>query len=119
MKHQCGKKKLNLKPSHRRSLLRNQIINLIEYGHITSTRARIKEVQRLAEKIVTIARVGNDFNTRRRVQALLPYKESAVIKLIKEIAPTYVTRPGGYTRVIPMGKRPSDTATIARLEWVR
>jgi large subunit ribosomal protein L17 len=43
----------------------------------------------------------------------------AVIKLFKEIAPQYVTRPGGYTRIIPLGKRMSDTATIARLEWVK
>lgn len=49
---------------------------------------------------------------------MLPYKEEALIKLFTEIAPKYVERPGGYTRVIPMGKRSSDTATIARLEWV-
>lgn len=48
----------------------------------------------------------------------MPYKDAACIKLFKEIAPKYVDRPGGYTRVIPMGKRMSDTATIARLEWV-
>lgn len=119
MRHQNGKKKLNLKYSHRVALLRNQLIHLIEQGFLISTRARVKEVQRFAEKVVTIARVGNDFNTRRRVHALLPYKETAVITLIKEIAPRYTERPGGYTRVIPMGKRPSDTATIARLEWVR
>ena len=118
MKHQIDKKKLNLRPSHKRSLMRNQVIHLITYGHLVSTKARIKEVQRFAEKLVTIARVGNEFNVRRRVQALLPYKKEAVIKLLTEIAPKYVERPGGYTRVIPMGRRMSDTATTARLEWV-
>jgi len=118
MRHRSGKKKLNIKPDHKRSLMRNQAILLIEEGHITSTRARIKELQKFVERVVTVARKGNDFNTRRRVKALLPYKEQAVVKLIKEIAPNYVERPGGYTRVIPMGKRTSDTATIARLEWV-
>ncbi len=118
MRHKSGKKKLNIKPDHKRSLMRNQAILLIEEGHITSTRARIKELQRFVERVVTVARKGNDFNTRRRVKALLPYKEQAVVKLIKEIAPNYIERPGGYTRVIPMGKRTSDTATIARLEWV-
>jgi len=118
MKHQSGKKKLNLRGPHRRSLLRNQTIHLITYGHLTSTRAQVKEVQRFAEKLVTVARKGNTFNARRRAKQLLPYKEEALIKLFKEIAPKYTERPGGYTRVIPMGQRPSDTATIARLEWV-
>lgn len=119
MVHQNGRKKLNLKAPHRRALLRNQAIHLIKYGHLVSTKARIKETQRLIERIVTIARIGNDFNARRRVHALLPYDADAVLKLFKEIAPHYVSRPGGYTRTIPMGKRMSDTATITRLEWVK
>lgn len=118
MKHQIGRKKLNLKGPHRRSLLRNQVIHLISYGHLTTTKTTVKEVRKLAEKLVTIARKGNDFNARRRAQALLPYKQEALLKLFKEIAPKYIDRPGGYTRIIPMGRRMSDTATIARLEWV-
>ncbi len=118
MKHQSGLKKLNRKPAHRRAMLRNQVLHLINYGHLVTTKARVKEVRRLAEKVVTIARQGNTFNARRRVQALLPYNDKLVIKLFKEIAPDYVDRPGGYTRIIPMGQRKSDTATIARLEWV-
>lgn len=118
MKHQSGRRKLNLKPAHKRSMMRNQVIHLIEYGSLTSTKVTVKEVQRLAEKVTTIAREGNTFNARRRAKAMLPYKEEALIKLFNEIAPRYVNRPGGYTRVIPMGKRLGDTATIARLEWV-
>ncbi len=118
MMHQNAKKKLNCKPAHKKALMRNQIIHLITYGHLVTTKVRVKEVQRLTEKLVTIARSGNDFNVRRRVMALLPYKEEAIVKLINEIAPRYVSRPGGYTRVIPMGRRMSDTATVARLEWV-
>jgi len=52
------------------------------------------------------------------VHALLPYDSAAVIKLFTDIAPQYVSRPGGYNRIIPMGKRMSDTATVTRLEWV-
>lgn len=118
MRHQNGRKKLNLKSPHRKALLRNQTIHLITYGHLVSTKTTVKEVQRFAEKLVTIAREGNNFNARRRAKALLPYKDEALLKLFKEVAPRYVDRPGGYTRVIPMGKRMSDTATIARLEWV-
>ena len=76
---------------------------MITYGHLVTTKATAKEVQRFAEKLVTIAREGNDFNARRRAKSLLPYKEEALVKLFTEIAPKYVNRPGGYTRVIPMG----------------
>ena len=118
MVHQNGRKKLNLKPAHKKALLRNQAIHLIKYGHLVSTKARVKETRRLVERVITIARDGNTFNARRRVHALLPYDDAAVIKLFKDIAPQYVSRPGGYTRIIPLGKRMSDTATVARLEWV-
>lgn len=118
MNHQCGRKKLNLNSAHRRALLRNQTIMLIEQGSVTSTKARVKEVRRFAEKLVTIAREGNTFNARRRAKALLPYKVEALEKLFADIAPRYVQRPGGYTRIIPLGRRVSDTAEIAMLEWV-
>ena len=118
MRHRSGRKKLNLRGPHRRSLLRNQVIHLITYGKLTSTKSTVKEVQRLAEKLVTVARKGNDFNSRRRAKALLPYKDEALVKLFKEIAPRYTDRPGGYTRVVPLGKRVSDTATMAQLSWV-
>jgi large subunit ribosomal protein L17 len=118
MRHQNGRRKLNLKPAHKRSMLRNQMISLITYGHVVSTKTCIKELRRFAEKIVTVAREGNDFNVRRRVNALLPYDAAVARKLVVEIAPRYVERPGGYTRIIPLGRRVSDTADIARLEWV-
>lgn len=118
MNHQIGRKKLNMKPSHKRSVLRNQIITLIMYGHVVTTKARAQEVRRMVERLVTIARRGNTFNERRHVKSLLPYKEDALKKLFLEIAPKYVNRPGGYTRLIPLGQRVSDTARIAKLEWV-
>lgn len=118
MNHQNGRAKLNVKSSHRRSLLRNQVIHLITYGHLTTTKVRAKQVQRLAEKLVTIARVGNNFNARRRAKQLLPYKDEALITLFTDIAPRYVSRPGGYTRLISLGQRSSDTAPVAKLEWV-
>lgn len=118
MIHQSGKKKLNLKSAHRKALVRNQVIHFIENGHLTTTKTHVKEVRKLAEKLVTIAKVGNEFNARRRAKQLLPYKDEALVKLFKQIAPKYTERPGGYTRIIPMGRRASDTADIARLEWV-
>lgn len=118
MKHQIDRKKLNVKPAHRKALLRNYVIHLITYGKLKTTKVQAKEVKRLAEKVVTQARKGNTFIARRKVKAMLPYKEEAILKLFKEIAPRYTERPGGYTRIIPLGKRPSDTADMAILEWV-
>lgn len=118
MNHQSGRSKLNLKSSHRKSLLRNQVIHFVRHGFLQTTKPRAKEVQRLAEKLVTIARVGYEFNTIRRITRELPYDEAMIKKLIKEIAPKYVGRPGGYTRLINLGRRVSDTAPVARLEWV-
>jgi len=118
MMHQNGRHKLNMKSGHRNSVLRNQVLHLITYGYLVSTKARVKQVQRLAERATTIAREGNNFNARRLVHALLPYDKKAVLKLFQEIAPRYTSRNGGYTRVISLGQRPSDTAPVARLEWV-
>ena len=119
MRHQNGRKKLNLKPAHKRSMLRNQLMFLIDYGHVVSTKARIKELRKFAEKLVTIAREGNTFNVRRRINAIACLISKMLhLNLVKEIAPRYVDRPGGYTRIIPMGRRMSDTAELARLEWV-
>jgi large subunit ribosomal protein L17 len=118
MIHQSGRKKLNMSPSHKRAMVRNQAITLIMHGNLVSTKARVKEVRRFAEKLVTLAREGNTYNARRRAKALLPYKEEALLKLFHEIAPRYVHRPGGYTRIIPLGRRVSDTAVVAKLEWV-
>jgi len=99
MKHQIGRKKLNVKPPHRRAMLRNQVISLITYGHLVTTKTRAKETQKLAEKLVTIARRGNNFNARRMAKKLLPYKDEAIIKLFTEVAPKYVDRPGGYITI--------------------
>ena len=118
MIHQNGRRKLNMKRGHRLSVLRNQVLHLITYGYLISTKARVKEVQRLAERATTIARQGNVFNARRRVHALLPYDKQAVLKLFLDIAPRYIERNGGYTRLISLGARMGDTAPIARLEWV-
>jgi large subunit ribosomal protein L17 len=118
MKHQKRYAKLNLAGPHRLAMIRNQTITLIEHGSLTTTRARAKEVRRFAEKLVTLARSGNTYVQRQRAKALLPYKDEALVKLFAEIAPRYKDRPGGYTRILLLGRRISDTADIARLEWV-
>ena len=118
MNHQNGRKKLNLKSGHRKALLRNQLIHFIRYSFLQTTRARAKEVQKFAEKMVTVAKIGYNFNTIRTIKKEIPYDIKIVKKLIQEVAPTYQGRPGGYTRIIPIGIRESDTAKIVRLEWI-
>lgn len=116
--HQFGRNKLNVKQGHRKALMRNQAISFINHGILQTTTTHVKAIKSFVERLVTIARKGDDFNTIRRIKQALPYDEKAVFKLIKEIAPRYVTRPGGYTRSYFLGRRPSDTASISRLEWV-
>lgn len=118
MKHQIDKRKLNISASHRRALLRNQVIQLILNNKLITTVAHAKEVRRLAEKLITVARIGNDFNSRRKAYQMIPYHDGALNKLFKEIAPKYVSRPGGYTRIRLMPQRISDTAKMAHLSWV-
>jgi len=118
MRHLNGRKKLNMNSSYRKAFLRNQVIHLINYGHITTTLRTAKETTKLAAKVVAIAAKGNTFNGRRRVMQLLPYSEVAILKLFKEVAPQYVDRPGGYTRILRLGNRLSDTSSMARLQWV-
>ncbi len=116
--HGSGKNKLNLRSSHRRALLRNQMISFINNGKLVTTKARVNEVKKRIEKLVTIAREGKTFNTIRAIKSHLPYDLTAVYKLIEEIAPRYVDRPGGYTRRLNLGRRVQDTAEIAMLTWV-
>ena len=119
MRHLNRRKKLNMKSGYRKAYLRNQVIHLINYGHITVSLAGAKEIRRFAEKMITLARTSKtDFNVRRRAQQLLPYSPVALDKLFNDIAPQYVQRPGGYTRILRLGRRPSDTCNMARLTWV-
>ncbi|MBI2352700.1 50S ribosomal protein L17 [Candidatus Dependentiae bacterium] len=118
MRHLRDHRKLNLKSSHRKAYLRNQVIHLINYGYITISLAAAKEVRRFAEKMVTLALKGKDFNTIRRAKQLLPYSEVALEKLFADVAPQYSSRPGGYTRILKLGRRASDSAYMARLQWV-
>ena len=83
---------------------------------LDSDKLEIREVG--AQELVTLARKGNTFNVRRRAKALVPYNDAVLSKLFTEIAPRYSNRPGGYTRIIQLGRRVSDTATMAKLEWV-
>lgn len=121
MRHQNKTVKLGRTAEHRNALLANQACSLIEHGRIKTTLAKAKAVRPLAEKIVTVAKRGG-LHARRNAAALLRNNSTrtakAVVKLFSEIAPRSANRNGGYTRIVKLGPRASDSAPMAYIEWV-
>ena len=116
MRHQNKTVKLGLTAAHRKSLLANQVCSLIEHQRIKTTLAKCKAVRPLAEKMVTLGK-KNSLHARRTALAVLKQKD-AVKKLFEDIAPRAATRNGGYTRIVKLGQRKSDSAPVAFIEWV-
>src|SRR3954467_11241863 len=116
MRHQKKTVKLGRTAEHRKALLANQVCSLIEHQRIKTTLAKAKAVRPLAEKMVTLGKNGS-LHARRTALAVLRQKD-AVKKLFENIAPRSSTRNGGYTRIIKLGQRKSDSAPVAFLEWV-
>jgi large subunit ribosomal protein L17 len=116
MRHQKKTLKLGLTASHRKALLANQVCSLIEHQRIKTTLAKAKAVRPLAEKMVTLGKKGS-LHARRTALAVLRQK-GAVKKLFEDIAPRSASRNGGYTRIVKLGARKSDSAPVAFIEWV-
>ena len=116
MRHNRKVPKLQRRADHRRALLANLVCSLVEHGRIRTTLAKAKELRPVAEKLVTLGKRG-DLHARRIAIAKLHSKD-AVKKLFDEVAKAAATRPGGYTRIIKLGTRPSDSAPMALIEWV-
>jgi len=100
----------------RRALFRSQVRALVLFGAIRTTKAKAKAVQGMAEKLVTIAKEGTVIN-RRRIYALLGNDRKTTDTLFKLIGPTFLSRSGGYTRIVKLQPRRGDRAELARLEW--
>lgn len=116
MRHKHGYRKLNRTSSHRKALLKNMAIALIEREKIETTVPKAKELRRYIEKLVTVSREA-DLNTHRKVFASLQHKE-ATKKIIAEIAPKYVGRNGGYTSIVKTRIRRGDATQMAFLSFV-
>lgn len=116
MRHQKKTLKLGLTAAHRKALLANQVCSLIEHQRIKTTLAKAKAVRPLAEKMVTLGKKGS-LHARRTALAVLRQK-GAVRKLFEDIAPRSAGRNGGYTRIVKLGARKSDSAPVAFIEWV-
>src|SRR6059036_2810336 len=116
MRHQKKTVKLGRTADHRRALLANQVCALIEHQRIKTTLAKAKAVRPLAERMVTLGKNGS-IHARRTAFATLRQK-NAVKKLFDDIAPRSTERNGGYTRIVKLGQRKSDSAPMAFIEWV-
>ena len=111
-----GTRKLGKTSTQRRALLRQQVTDLLANGKMETTFYRAKEVQPMAEKMITLGKKGNLAAYRKAMSYIT--KEDVVQKLFKEIAPKYADRNGGYTRVTRTGPRRGDAAEMAVIELV-
>ncbi|MCB9655497.1 MAG: 50S ribosomal protein L17 [Deltaproteobacteria bacterium] len=116
MHHRKTHRKLARSPSHRRALFANMANALIEHGRIQTTDSKAKELKRYAEKLVTLGKKGT-LAARRQALAVLR-SEAAVAELFGSIAPRFMSRPGGYTRVLKIGHRHGDNAPVSMIEFV-
>ena len=116
MRHQKKTIKLGRTAEHRKALLANQVCSLIEHQRIKTTLAKAKAVRPLAERMVTLGKNGS-IHARRTALATLRQK-NVVKKLFDDIAPRSAERSGGYTRIVKLGQRRSDSAPMAFIEWV-
>ncbi len=117
MKHKIGFNALSRNNAERKALKRNMVTSLFRFERIETTKAKAKEVQRLAEKMITRAKVDNVHN--RRLTSAMLFDEAVVNKLFTEIAPLYADVNGGYTRIIKTQNRLGDAAEMAILELTK
>ncbi len=116
MRHQKNTRKLGRTSQHRDAMLANIVASLIIHKRVKTTLAKAKAARPLAEKLVTLGK-GGTLHDRRLAIAKIGQKD-AVATLFKSIAPSFKDRNGGYTRIIKLGPRNSDSAKVALLEWV-
>lgn len=135
MRHLNGGNKLSLVSSHRNAMLMNMVTSLMEHGRIRTTQARAKEARRIADRVITLSkRVPNSSlgdlegdalkaALVRRVHAIRlagrwVNSKDVLQKIFTDYSDRYATRPGGYTRIYKLGKRPGDQADMVLLELI-
>jgi large subunit ribosomal protein L17 len=117
MRHNKSGRKLGRTSEHRRALFRNQLRSLITHERIIPTLPMAKELRPIAEKVVTLGRRSDSVHARRLAERWLSDRD-LVHRLFTEIGPRFVSRPGGYTRIVKLGPRRGDAAELAILEFV-
>ncbi len=124
MRHKIAGKRLSRHVGARNALRRTMVKQLFEHERIRTTRAKAEAIRGQAEKLITLAKRGNATEDSakavhvRRIAAARLADREIVTKLFEEIAPRYVDRPGGYTRMLKLGKRQGDSADMVLLELV-
>ena len=116
MRHKKKGRKLGRKVGNRRALLMNLASQMIIYKRIKTTDAKAKELRMFIEPLITLGK-KNDLHSRRMIIRKLP-KKAIVKTLYDEVAPVYVDRNGGYTRIIKLGYRDNDRAPVSIIEFV-
>ena len=116
MRHRHGLRKLNRTSEHRLAMLRNMANSLIEHEAIKTTVPKAKELRRVVEPLITLAKQPTLANKRLAFDRLR--NRDNVVKLFNVLGPRFATRPGGYTRILKMGFRVGDNAPMAFVELV-
>ncbi len=116
MRHGHGLRKLNRTSEHRLAMLQNMMNSLIEHEAIKTTLPKAKELRRVIEPMITLAKVATVANRRLAFDRLR--SRDSVVKLFDVLGPRYAARPGGYTRILKMGFRVGDNAPMAFVELV-
>lgn len=116
MRHRRIGRKLGVVTKHRSALFRNMVTDFLRLGRIQTTDTRAKELRRIAEKLITVAK-RSTLHARRQAASVVRDKET-LKKLFDEIAQRYKNRPGGYTRIVKLGARRGDNAPISIIELV-
>ena len=117
MRHRKQRHKLSRDSAHRKALLRNLSREVIEHERIETSQAKAKAVKPRIEKLITLGKRG-DLHARRQALSELGQDKFLVHKLFEEVAPRYADRPGGYTRIVKLGPRRSDSTEMVFLELV-
>jgi large subunit ribosomal protein L17 len=117
MRHRHQRAKLSRDASHRKALFMNLCREVIEHERIQTTEAKAKAVKPELERLITLGKRG-DMHARRMAMARLGQDKFVVYKLFEEIAPRYADREGGYTRILKLGPRRSDSSEMVFLELV-
>jgi large subunit ribosomal protein L17 len=117
MRHQKTRHKLSRDSAHRKSLLANLCVEVIDHERIKTTEAKAKAVKPELDKLITLAKRG-DHHARRQAMSKLGQDKFIVYKLFEEIGPRYADRQGGYTRILKLGPRQSDATEMVFLELV-
>ncbi len=116
MRHMKSGRKLNRNSSHRKAMFRNMASSLIEHEIIKTTVPKAKELRRVAEPLITLAKEDSVAHRRQAFDRLR--NRDVVTKLFNELGPRYVDRPGGYLRIMKCGFRAGDNAPMAYVELV-